>query len=332
MSIKKIKTDARELIRSKEFNKAKTLIDSARRTAPDDLTVLEVLDYWYNTTNTMSSVDKLSGSLNTIEKMLEIRPSGDAVGFDEADYDPSLFHVRASIMNALVQETFDLALLEKLLSDYEKLFNKPGFTFHLMDERDSVFEIVAKELGATAMKKSFGDIRLIRKKFGEQRKLVNDPRACRILADQAVKNKDFATAAENYRRVRPSDPKNRFIIQLIAVCEIEQGKFEEALDVLSEVPKSYKFLPEKEYIAAQALAELGRPKDALKKLRAYNLSEKEVGKKGTAARDIHFRSLWYNPEFEKMISAPNLITTNIQKDREEALKRLTIGKGSPKVI
>lgn len=289
MSIKRIKIEARELIRSKQFSEAKTLIDAARKSAPDDLTVLEVLDYWYNTTNTLAQADKLRGSLTAIEEMLKIRPSGETDGFDEADYDPSLFHARTSVLSALVQETLDLALLQKLLNDYEVLFSKPDFTFYLMDERDAVFEIVVKAVGAVKMKKSFGDLRLIRKKFAEQRNTVNDPRACRILADRAMKDKEFAIAAENYRRVRPADPTNFFILLLIATCEIEQGKFDEALEILNDIPESEKFLPEKDYLQAQALAELERLDEALVKLHSYGLSEKEVGKKSTAARDIHFR-------------------------------------------
>jgi tetratricopeptide (TPR) repeat protein len=322
MSVKKLKKEARVLITKADFGKAKAVIDTALQIAPDDLTVLEVLDYWYESTDTLSDTDKLRGSLSTIERMLEIQPSGEVEVFDDADYYPSLYHVRLSVMSSLVQETFDLKVLRDLMDGYEKLFSKPGFSFHLMDTRDATFEIVAKKVGSPAMTKVFGDLRSVRKKFSEQRETVNDPRACRIIADRAMRDKEYDIAAENYRRSRSADPKNLFILQLIAICEIEQGDFEAALQVLSEVPKSFKFLPEKEYHEAQALSELGRLDEAIDKLNAYGLADKEVGKKGTAARDIHFRDLWNRSEFEELIKPLNSITKIIKTDREEAIKEL----------
>ncbi|MEM9686827.1 MAG: hypothetical protein AAF934_07880, partial [Bacteroidota bacterium] len=92
-NIATLKEKAYQLIDDGEFDNAKKLIEETLNMAPEDITVLELYDFWYHENEELEEKEKLFGSLKIIDKMLELHPAGTNDVFDEADYYPNLYHI-----------------------------------------------------------------------------------------------------------------------------------------------------------------------------------------------------------------------------------------------
>lgn len=163
--IKEMRKAARNLIKEKKFTEARLLIDRAIELAPSDIKCLEVLDFWFNTTDTVDEAKKLHGQLDAINQMLKLHPSGTTDVFEEADYFPDLHEVRVGIMGALALETLDLLILKDTMAAYDRLFEMKGNDEDLIEDRNSIFHLVSSRIKISDVEKVFGDPKILKEKF-----------------------------------------------------------------------------------------------------------------------------------------------------------------------
>jgi tetratricopeptide (TPR) repeat protein len=304
MNLPDLKNKARSLIEDESYQEAFDMIIQARQIAPEDLAVLELLEFWYEANDMLSAADKLRGSLETIEQMLIVDPSGDPDKFEHADYYPDVHAVRRDTMGKLTLETLDLQLLKLTLEAYDEHFEKDDIEENEIQNRDSIFNIIVSRVDKDHVEQVFGPLKMMKDKFAQQMISVNPAFGFEKLADSALAGKDFYSAMEHYKRVLSLRPDYFIIALKIAECRIQLKQFDEALIDCDSIPATYKYAHEKGYIIAQALAGLGRFDQAVEQLRIFGIEKMDVGVKVRALTDVQFKEMREREDFKKIMFSP----------------------------
>lgn len=103
-----LKEEAYALIEEGQFDDAKKAIEAALSVAPEDISIPELYDYWYDVNEQLSREEKLLGRLQISDKMLELQPGNSRNTDKKGDF------------------LLSLERYEEALNTYEKAFEIEG--------------------------------------------------------------------------------------------------------------------------------------------------------------------------------------------------------------